>query len=311
MKLLTEVDIQPADYKINYAAQGLILGSCFADTIGGYLAALRIKVEANPFGVIYNPLSVLNTLQSIKNSRQYTQNDLVQHNGLWHSIAHHGSFSHPDPNMVLSRINRTYPKNFDYLIITLGTTWLYELGGEVVANCHKIPANQFSRRSMSYEQTVTTLNQIAETYPHAHKIFTVSPIRHIKDGLTQNSLSKAILRATIGEVVNSRLDCSYFPAFEIMIDQLRDYRFYGEDMLHPSNQAAEYIRQKFATTYFDTQTTRFADEISKILRSAQHRPLHPDTETYRNFQVALIDKIKSLAEQYPAADLSDLFPNFV
>ena len=243
MKLYTSVDIVPAVRQIGYGDKILLLGSCFADNIGAKFAEHYFQATVNPFGTLYNPASIAAAITNVGNSQ------LVEHNGLWHSMMHHGAFSDKDKEEVLTRCEQSRAllqralMEASTVVVTFGTAWVYEMEGQVVANCHKLPANRFTRRCLTVNEIVEMWQPIVASMPDKHWIFTVSPIRHVKDGLHANQISKAILLQAVDQ-----LGQSYFPSYEIMMDELRDYRFYAEDMVHPSAVAVEYIWQRCVDT---------------------------------------------------------------
>ena len=270
-KYYTLVSIDSAVRKIGYSDKILLLGSCFADNIGVKFDNHYFQTTINPYGTLYNPASIAQVLTDIR--FPISDNQLILHNAMWHSMSHHGSFSHPNKEDVLRCCQKSREvmsnalKEASTIIVTFGTAWVYEWNGKVVANCHKLPANQFTRRCLTVEEIVANWQPIIQAMSDKHWIFTVSPIRHIKDGLHANHLSKATLLQAIDTlIVNARglnpsSIYSYFPSYEIMLDELRDYRFYAEDMVHPSEVAVEYIWQRFVDTYM-TQETR--DEMRAL-----------------------------------------------
>lgn len=310
MRLQTVVEIKRSLSTINFADRGLVVGSCFAQNIGKRLNNLAFDVAYNPFGVMYNPISVAQTIQNIKTKRQFTEADLIQHDGLWHSMDHHGEFSGSNQKEVLERINQTVKNEFDYIIVTLGTAWVYQFKGKVVANCHKIHPDRFTRKRLTVNESVEALEMIVNAYHNAKIILTLSPIRHIKDGAEENSLSKAILRCAIDEVCQKYKNCVYFPAFEIVNDQLRDYRFYDQDMLHPSQVAIEYVLQRFEEAFLDEETQKYVEQIEKLLQLVNHRPLQEDSESYANFVVNTKRKIDDAKKTYKHLEDLKIFSNF-
>ena len=283
MKLQTIVDIKPSGWKIGYEDKILMLGSCFSDEIGEQMQQRYLQVTCNPFGTLYNPLSIANAinLQILKSSN--CKLPLVEHDGLWHSMAHHGSFSRPTKEETEAAVMQSVEKMQQALaeatvvIVTFGTAWVYEMGGQIVGNCHKLPADTFTRRRLSVEEIVAAWQPIIARYPDKHWLFTVSPIRHIKDGLHENQLSKATLLMAIDQMVNGKWTngkLHYFPSYEILLDELRDYRFYADDLVHPSSLAVNYIWERFVDT-FCTNGTRNQMQIEhKQWRFEHHRPLH-------------------------------------
>ena len=309
MKLYTSVDITPSPKKIGYDDKILLLGSCFADNIGTKFEEHYFQTTINPFGTLYNPASIAKTLSGVVNRE--TGIGIVQHNGLWHSMMHHGSFSHPDKDMLIARCEesqaslRTALQNASTIIVTFGTSWVYKMDGIVVANCHKMPAERFDRRCMSAGEIIESWLPLLDQIPNKHWIFTVSPIRHIKDGLHANHLSKANLLQAIDVLIANARDLnptstfSYFPAYEIMLDELRDYRFYAEDMVHPSAVAVDYIWQRFVDTYIQKDTQEEMRVLHQLWRDSHHRFLHPDTSEAQTFLQRLKLRKEQLQQRYP------------
>ena len=294
MKLYTSVDIAPSARQIGYGDKILLLGSCFADNIGAKFSEHYFQATVNPFGTLYNPASIAAAITNIGNSQ------LVEHNGLWHSMMHHGAFSGKDKEEVLTRCEQSRALLHSALmeastvVVTFGTAWVYEMEDRVVANCHKLPANRFTRRCLTVNEIVEMWQPIVATMPDKHWIFTVSPIRHVKDGLHANQISKAILLQAVDQ-----LGQSYFPSYEIMMDELRDYRFYAEDMVHPSAVAVEYIWQRFVDTYMNKDTQTEMRVLNQLWRDNQHRMLHPDTDEARTFMQRLAERKAQLQQRYP------------
>ena len=291
MKLQTIVDIAPSFWKIGYEDNILMLGSCFADSIGEQMTQRYLHVTCNPFGTLYNPLSIA---QAINSKLSTLNSQLIFHDGLWHAMSHHGAFSHANrqetEQAVLTSIDTMQQalQAASVIIVTFGTAWVYEMNGEIVGNCHKLPANRFTRRRLSVDEIVTAWKPILDRYPDKHWLFTVSPIRHIKDGLHENQLSKAVLLQAVecltGEAgLTAERSYSetvlqpkavYFEAFEIMLDELRDYRFYADDLVHPSSLAVNYIWERFTDTFCTPQTRNEMTIQFKRWKQTQHRPLH-------------------------------------
>jgi len=274
MKLQTIVDIQPSAWKIGYEDKILMLGSCFSDEIGEQMKQRYLNVTCNPFGTLYNPLSIAQALAMTE------MPELVEHEGLWHSMAHHGAFSRADKNEAEQAVRDSIEtmqqalKEATVIIVTFGTSWVYEMNGEIVGNCHKLPESCFTRRRLSVEEIVAAWKPILERYADKHWLFTVSPIRHIKDGLHENQLSKATLLQATEEFRNQISDISYFPSYEIMLDELRDYRFYADDLVHPSSLAVNYIWERFVDTFCTPQTKNELVLQHKRWKHEHHRSLH-------------------------------------
>lgn len=316
MELITKVEYGKAPFKISHLSKSLLLGSCFAENIGCLMRENKFDCDVNPFGILYNPLSVSKALDDIIACKHYGPDDLFFHQECYHSYMHHGSFSATNREMVLDTINTRLSKasqrlaQTEVLIITFGTAWVYYLQStrEVVSNCHKMPAKTFVREKL-------TVNDIVETYssliaklqqcsPNLRLLFTVSPIRHVKDGLHENQLSKATLLLAVDELTRRFPEqISYFPAYEIVMDELRDYRFYADDMVHPSALAIQYIWERFCELYFSADTLQLMKECSNLARALAHRPLKPDSTEYKRFLGQIVLKIEQLNEKYPYLDL--------
>lgn len=302
--LFMPVQIPTSSWKIGYDDQILLMGSCFADSMCAKLHEHYFRVEGNPFGVLYNPASIAMAIEMARKSQTIEDKDLVEHGGLWHSMAHHGVFSDIDMAVVLDKCNgsivalRQALENATVITITFGTAWVYEYAGKVVGNCHKIPANQFVRRRMTVEEIVATWQPLVEAMPDKKWLFTVSPIRHVKDGLHENHINKGILLQAV-EQLTKQTGCSYFPAYEIMLDELRDYRYYAEDMVHPSSMAVEYIWQRLVETYMTADTQAEMKTLHQLWRDEHHRFIHPDSMEAKRFLERLGQKKHELQEDYP------------
>ena len=293
LKLQTTIDIKPSVWKIGYEDKILMLGSCFSDEIGEQMKQRNLSVTCNPFGTLYNPLSIA---QAINSQFSILNSQLIEYDGLWHSMAHHGSFSRATKEEAEEAVRASVKtmqqalKEATVIIVTFGTAWVYEMNGEVVGNCHKLPAQTFTRRRLTKEEIVSAWQPIIAAYPDKHWLFTVSPIRHVKDGLHENQLSKATLLMAIDQMVNQSVSppdglsaersvfCQakpvYFPAFEILLDELRDYRFYADDLVHPSSLAVNYIWERFEDTFCTPQTRNQMQIEHKRWKFEHHRPLH-------------------------------------
>ena len=264
----------------------MVLGSCFADETGRRLAECGLDVCVNPFGTLYNPVSVCNSISRLQCGVPFTQEDCVEMGagaGLVCSFSHHTSFARPTPEAFLANANAVLEvasarwKASNRVLITLGTAWVYrhKESGEVVANCLKRPAGEFSRERLTVPQTAALLKSLVQRYPDKFFVFTVSPIRHLSDGAHGNQVSKSILLLALEEVCAAFPDrTAYFPAYEILLDELRDYRFYAEDMVHPSLQAAEYVFGKFLSFAFPDEERSRLEERRKAFKASQHRPMH-------------------------------------
>lgn len=287
------------------------MGSCFTENIGNKMVDLKLPALVNPFGVLYNPVSVRQSLEIILDKRNFEAKDLGFFNDQWFSFYHDTEFSNPDKQECLNTINkrldyaREHLKSAEYLIITFGTAWVYEYieSGKVVSNCHKIPAKEFNRFKLGVEdifvQWAKLLNRMEDYNPDLKIIFTVSPVRHWKDGAVQNQLSKSTLILAIQQLLKIFDNIEYFPAYEIMMDDLRDYRFYADDMLHPSKVAIDYIWEQFSETYFNKETAQIIKEVNKIILAENHRPLNPNTKNHKKFLEDCAYQKELLLKKYP------------
>lgn len=303
MKFTTSINIKP-NKTIDHNSRIIMLGSCFAENIAKKLINCGFNVVMNPMGILYNPISIFSALKRIAEGREFTENELFQHNGLWTSFMHHGSFSHADKAKALQIMNERLRegheqlKNATHLIITFGSAEVYERNGVVVSNCHKLPAREFTHRLLSVEEIVTSNVQLSTINPHLSTIFTISPVRYLGNGAHHGQINKATLLLATNQICQTTT-AEYFPSYEIMMDELRDYRYYAADMIHPSDVAVEYIYERFAETYLTNEAIRTAKDIEKIKKSLSHRPLHPDSEEYQIFKKKLSQQIDAIVKKYP------------
>ena len=307
MKLQTNITISPFPAKISYHKSAVFIGSCFASNIGRLMKERKFSVSVNPFGVVYNPFSLAQSLRRLRQRALFAEKELIVCNDLYTTFFHHSSFSDADSAIFLQKANDALKEasalfcKAEFVIVSLGTAGVYqhEATAMIVNNCHKLPASQFKRKRLSIEEMTTALAQEIALNDKKTWIFTVSPIRHWKDGARENQLSKAALLLTVEALQQQFPNVYYFPAYEIMMDELRDYRFYAEDMLHPSAQAVAYIWQRFSEAAFDDETKTIVAELEKINAAQQHRPLHPETKSYRQFMKNLEKQQQQFRERYP------------
>ena len=312
MKFRTEIAITPAASKIDHSHHLLSVGSCFAESVSRGLVELGIPTLINPLGVMFNPLSIERCVERVVRGELVEPHELVRRGEEWCSLDAHGSFDGPRPQEVVRRINRSiegarrHLKQTEWVIITLGTAWVYEREGRVVANCHKLPAREFVRRRLSVEEVVASLERTLELLgPERKVVLTVSPVRHLGDGLEGNAISKATLRLAVEELVGRHPSVTYFPAYEILTDDLRDYRFYADDMLHPSAKAIEYIWECFDKCYFNQATRLLNTRTAEIARGLAHRPFDPAADAYRQFVKQLSAKIEAIEKEHPYIDFEN------
>lgn len=294
---------------MDYEQHFLLLGSCFAETIGRKLLEYRFTGDVNPFGVLYNPFSIADALERLNENRPFVVSELFNYDGWWHSWAHHGSFSAKTQEQALANINTTYSvaaerfEQTDVLILTFGSAWVYEHDGSVVANCHKVPEREFMRRRLSVDEIVERytilLNRLLKNRPHLRIVFSVSPIRYLRNGATENQTSKAILLLAAEALCRQFEAAIYFPSYEIVLDELRDYRFFADDMIHPSSMAVEYVWERFCTAFFTEKTLELLPQVAKINKALQHRPLKADSEAYRRFTEQIECDLAELKQKYP------------
>lgn len=316
MNLITPVELPSGLPAITHAQQLLLLGSCFAQNMGAQLSDHAFRADVNPFGVLYNPLSIAAALRQIEEGRIYTEADLFFYRGGFHSSMHHSSFSAPVAADVLEQINGRLQKthqrleNTDWLLLTWGSAYLYRqrADGSVVGNCHKRPEQEFTRSLLTVDEIVTEycslLPLLQQHTPHLKLLLTISPIRHMRDGLHANQLSKATLLLAVNRLQHLFPDVvCYFPAYEIVLDELRDYRFYSDDMLHPSPLAVHYLWERFGSTFFTPETRTIIEAHEAIRKGLIHKPFNPDSEMYEGFLVQLAQKIEQLNHAYPYLDL--------
>ena len=299
--LYTSVDITPSGSKIGYNDKILLLGSCFADNIGEKFTEHYFQATINPYGTLYNPASMARAVGGFRG-------EIVEWGGLWHSTMHHGCLSGAEKDIVeancqaAEKLLQEAVREADVVVVTFGTAWVYEMDGDVVANCHKMPANRFLRRCLTVKEIVELWEPIIMRMPDKHWVFTVSPIRHVKDGLHANQISKAILLQAIDNLISSlslqasKLD--YFPSYEIMMDELRDYRFYAEDLVHPSKMAVDYIWERFVDTYMTVDTKNEMRILYQLWLDRHHRFLHPETAEAKAFAERIEKRKNELKSQY-------------
>jgi hypothetical protein len=314
-KFTTTVKFEPLDYKIDHHSNILLMGSCFSEYIGSKLRNAGFSVEMNPFGVLFNPVSVKMGLEYLIENRRFIQKDLFFNGLLWGSFAHSTLFSATDPDVCLEKINtnidigHVHLLKTDFLLLTFGTAWVYDLKetGGLVANCHKLPAAKFNRRRLMVQEIVaayaTLFQNIGVINPKMQVVCTVSPVRHWKDGPHENTISKGILHLAIDELCKKFEFVHYFPAYEIQLDELRDYRFYAEDMIHPSPVAIHHIWQRFQTFCMHEETMKIAERIEEIRLQEGHRGIHPDSSEHQAFLKKLADKKQKFRTEYPYIDL--------
>ena len=309
----TAVAINDIGWKIDHHQKLMMAGSCFTENIGSRMLRLKYQVDLNPFGILYNPWSIAKSLRLLMEEKTYTEADLFERDGLWYSFDHHSRFSSHSLQKVLDRINTQiqfsaeHLKESTYLILSFGTAWVYELKrtGEIVSNCHKLQASEFKRFRLSpgeiaddYRELISALFKFNS---NLRILFTVSPIRHWKDGAVENQLSKATLLLAIDRLKKGFGEdrIAYFPSYEIVMDELRDYRFYADDMLHISDIAVDHIWQKFSAVMISRESLEINKKVLKIVKAIEHRPMNPGTENHKKFLFYNLKEIEHLMKIFP------------
>ncbi len=312
MNFRTKIDIKKSDIEINHHTQIMMMGSCFSQNIGNRLIENKFKVDFGPFGILYNPISISSATMRLISQNRFNSGDLLYHNGVYQSLMHHGSFSSIDPELCINTINETFDKSSslmtktDIFLFTFGTAYAFRLkeNNQIVANCHKLPPSKFIRERLSIDEIVdewtTLINALKEINSNAKYIFTVSPIRHWKDGAHENVISKSILHLAIDKLQTIfPSQVLYFPAYEIVMDELRDYRFYDKDMMHPSTLTVDYIWNRFGETYFSPQTIEVNRQWIDLQKALNHRPLNELSKNHIVFLERTLNKIINFQEKYP------------
>ena len=311
-RLQTEIQIPPITRKIRHSDRILLFGSCFADEIGERMTYSGFNLLRNPTGTLYNPASIGSIIRKTAESKLFTPEDVFCKDGLFSSFFHHGSRYGTTCEGFLNEANNTilnagaFLHETDIVIITLGSAHIYRnrADGQVVANCHKFPKDTFSEEVLSVEECCSELESAIKTIRRASSkevqfIFTVSPIRHIRDGLHNNRISKSILLLATDRLCRENEDCCYFPSYEIMEDELRDYRFYAEDLCHPTKTAADYIWKRFMDFSMNEETRKLIKEIDALQKSRNHRILFPESEAGKKFTNRLEEQLKEFREKHP------------
>lgn len=314
MQFTTKIPISKSNSPIDYNSKVLSLGSCFAENIGKKFDYYKFQTTTNPFGIIFNAVSIEKLVNRIVNGIQFTEKDVFFHNDLWHCYEVHSELSNPNKEVFLKRLNSIVVflnhqiTEYTHIIITLGTSWVYRNidSNEIVANCHKVSQKEFTKELLSVEtieksmrNSVTLVNQINKNVKF---IFTVSPVRHIKDGFVENTISKAHLITSLQHLLNTehfKLNTEYFPSYEILLDELRDYRFYAEDMLHPNQVAIDYIWQRFKETVISERAFLTMDEVETIQKALSHRPFNPNSSSHLKFIENTQRKVSNLQARFP------------
>ena len=321
MQFRSEFTPKPFTVKIKMTDKLLLVGSCFTEQIGKKLSAHKFNTIENPNGILFNPISIAKAIKSYTEETVLAENDLFYYNELWASREHHTRFSDPEKQQILLKINTehtaaaTFIKTADWILITLGSAFVYEWKEiiptdnyeNVAANCHKIPTDKFNRRLLNVLEIVTVLKemqqQVLKVNPKTKFIFTISPVRHLREGFIENNRSKAALIQAVHEITNET-NSFYFPAYELVIDDLRDYRFFAEDLMHPNYAATNYVWEKFVHSVIDELSQQLMKEINEINAAVNHKPFNPSSTSHKKFMQINFEKVVMLSQKYPHLDLS-------
>jgi len=311
MNFRTELFLKESEFKLSHSDKIIGFGSCFVDSIGGKLEDSKFQTMMNPFGTLFHPLAIENAIARIHSKINYTESEIFNHQELYFSWDHHSSFNKTSLKSTLEGINSQLEmaneliQNANVFFLTFGTAWVYKVNqlDLIVANCHKVPMKHFEKILLTEAQIKSSLrncfNYILDINPKAQIITTISPVRHLKDGMVENNISKGKLISNLHEVLSQYENAHYFPAYELMMDDLRDYRFYKEDLLHPNEMAIDYIWDKFSEKYFDETTSRKIRITEKINSALAHRPLHKGTISYKTFLFNTLRQVEQVESQFP------------
>ncbi len=308
----TVIEIPKSFFSINHQTCGLFIGSCFTENIGKKLLENKFFIEMNPFGILYNPISILQCLKILMKNQHFSDENLFFHNEEWHNFSFHGQFSHFDKKKCLENINFSISKYSEFLkkteilFLTFGTAkvYIYKKTKQIVANCHKVSDKEFERKFLSVNEIIdsylTLFNELFLQNENLKIVLTLSPVRHLRDGATENQLSKSILTVAIHSLISQfPKNLFYFPAYEIMMDELRDYRFYNEDFIHPNSLGINYIWNRFGETFFEKTTFPILQEMERLNKAILHRPVNIFSQEYEKFRHSQQHFIENLEKKYP------------
>ncbi len=309
LNLLTKIPLKKEENQINYKSNLLLIGSCFSENIGKKLNYFKFNLLVNPFGILFTPKAIEQFISYAVQQKEFTEDDIFYHNKHWHSFDAHSNLSHSDKNGLLENLNNGVKlanqqlHNATHIIITLGTSWVYRYlkNNKIVANCHKVPQKEFSKDILSVNEIFESLTQINRLIHSVNKdvtiIYTISPVRHIKDGFIENQRSKSHLISAIHQVLSENVH--YFPSYEIVMDELRDYRFYTEDMIHPNTTAINYIWERFCEVWLSPSETHIHKEIDTIQKGLNHLPFNQNSKEHKAFLEKLQNRILQITSKYP------------
>lgn len=328
MDFRLELKVKPLSPRISIHENVLLTGSCFTDHMSSRLRELKFRVMENPNGIVFNPLSIEKAVLSWISQKSYDEQDLFYHQEQWQSWHFHGHYASMEASESLERMNKSvqqahqFLKNAQWLVITLGSAFVYSLvndslggsPGQVVANCHKVPASHFHHRLASLAEVEASLSRtisaVAAFNPNCQVLFTISPVRHYREGLVENNRSKGILHNAVHTMLQQYDHVQYFPAYELVIDDLRDYRFYAEDLVHPNYAATQYVWEKFEASCLDEETRQLIPQLQDLLRAYRHKPFSPRSAQHKKFLCTYAQKAVALQDACPFLDLKEIIAFF-
>ena len=312
MILQTKITLKKqALHQIDYNSKLVLLGSCFSENIGNKLKYYKFQPCLNPFGILFQPKAIESLITNAINEKKYTDKDIFFYNERWHCFDAHSSLSSSDKNTLLKNLNSANKatnnelKKASHIIITLGSSWFYReiSSNKIVANCHKVPQKKFLKEILTVNEIIEILEAIIALVKtinsKAQIIFTVSPVRHLKDGFIENQQSKSHLIAGVQNTVNPRMQTHYFPSYEIMMDELRDYRFYAEDMIHPNKTAINYIWQKFSEAWFSNEALKISEDVEKSQKGLANKTFNINANQHQQFLKNIEEKIVQIQQKFP------------
>lgn len=317
MKLQTKIPlVKQTNNLIDYSSNILLLGSCFVENIGDKLEYFKFQNFINPFGILFHPKAIETLIANAVNDKEYTQEDIFFHNERWHCFDVHSKLCHTSKDKLLKQLKSALKltakqlNDSTHIIITLGTAWVYKFleNNQTVANCHKVPQKQFKKEILSVDDIVKCIKNIERLVcsknPDIQIIYTVSPVRHLKDGFIENSQSKSHLITAIHQFINRQSEIKnqkskYFPSYEIMMDELRDYRFYAEDMIHPNKTAINYIWKKFQQVWISSEAIQTMDDVNTIQKGMLHKPFNQNSKLHQQFLQDLESKKTQIKKEFP------------
>ncbi len=321
----TEIRLPRVIKQLSYRRNALMIGSCFTENIGNYLQKHCFPILINPCGILYNPASIAGCINILVKEKQFSTSDLFYANGVWNNFYFHSRYSLPDKDTALTAMNNSLSiasrqlRSASHLFLTFGTSWVYreKEGNSIVGNCHKLPADRFTRERLTVEemtsQWIELLNYLFVIYPELNIVFTVSPIRHLKDGSYENQVSKSCLFLLIDRLLShfGSTRISYFPSYELVMDELRDYRFYATDMLHLSETATIFVQEKFNEVFLDDESKEINFTVGKIVKTLAHQPFQNESSSYQDLLSGLNDHVSKISSNYPWIDFENLINEII